>query len=155
LLSITIGIGQAWDYPRMEQYDVQIIIQEQEEIVKRKSAHHDFKGEYVAKAIALKDAKVVPKGKKMKVAELVLPHHIEQKDAKMYLPPAANVHIWRSNTRGEWNSHMPPFKRITCSYIKFGSSELALKQCLKLVWKQYLDARGLPETACTVKGLFS
>eukprot|EP00959_Pyramimonas_sp_CCMP1952_P386181 8093692-Pyramimonas_sp.AAC.1 len=70
-----------------------------------------------------------------------LPAHIDQPSAELYLPPGA--YIW-SASRGEWRAHLPPNRpRINEPFTKHGSSQAAVKACLRAVWDQYLETRGL------------
>lgn len=81
-----------------------------------------------------------------------LPAHIDQSQAKLYLPPEA--HIWRRHSPGEWNCHLPDCRRISEAFGKHGSSELALRECLRRVWRQYLERSGLAEADCPIEGVF-
>eukprot|EP00969_Alexandrium_andersonii_P145211 6421438-Alexandrium_andersonii.AAC.1 len=82
-----------------------------------------FRSEYTARAQKVHSSKSKKGG--AKASKLVLPHHMEQRDAKKFLPPGAS--IWRSAARGEWNGHLPPNRRVSEPYLKHGSSEQALK----------------------------
>lgn len=81
-----------------------------------------------------------------------IPHHCSQPEAKRLVPTGAS--IWRSCVRNEWCGHFPPCKRVTMSFTKWGSSEEALRQCLKTLWSQYLDKSGKDSSECSVEGLF-
>lgn len=140
----------------VEPCDVQEVKSEQERQRKTKAEQDEFNTEFRSRARSAAvraAAKAKPKGKATKTATLVLPHHLEQKEATRFLP--AGAAIWRANFRGEWNGHMPPHRRVTESYVKHGSSELALKACLRKLWSQKLAMQGLSEAACPIEGLFS
>jgi hypothetical protein len=65
-------------------------------------------------------------------------------------PPGS--HAWRSRT-GTWQIHLPPHKRFSRSWNKYGERTAAiivLQEC----WKQHLGALGLTTAQCDVQGLF-
>ncbi|CAK0889119.1 unnamed protein product [Prorocentrum cordatum] len=67
------------------------------------------------------------------------------------LPPAA--YVWRSKG-GSWQVHLAPHSRISRSWNKWGEVG-ACREVLQGVWRQYLGAKGLPDDACPIKGIFS
>ena len=87
-------------------------------------------------------------------AQRPLPFHCTQAQAKLFIPPQSS--IWQSNKRHAWCGHydVPGMIRVSSPFKKFGSSDLALKDCLKLLWSQYLFHKALPNSACTVAGIF-
>ena len=102
----------------------------------KQAASEQFKSTYKAKYCAVHAVKGKQKGgragglgKSKGRGGLVLPAHIPQKEAKLYIPEGAS--IWCSPTRGEWNGHFPPNKRVHEPYARNGNSEDALKACLK------------------------
>ena len=102
------------------------------------------------RAAAAKNAK---KGRKPKQPPaLVYSHHCAQADAKRFVPDGAS--IWRSNTRGEWCGHCPPFKRCSESFAKHGNSEQALQSLLRTLWTQKLSKDGLTVADCPIQQLF-
>ena len=79
-----------------------------------------------------------------------LPAHIDQKEARVFRPPGS--YIWLA-TRGEWCGHVAPYSRLSHPFAKHGTSQLALRACLKEMWTQYLEKSGLPNSACPYAGL--
>ena len=134
----------------VDQMDVKNFDLAKKEAATRQQSADAFRSEYRlrAEAIAAKSAK-----KKKGVAAVLIPHHCTQPEAKRLLPPGAS--IWRSLKRSEWCGHYPPYRRVTEPFTRSGSSQNALKACLRLLWRQYLDKFGKPDSECFVDGLFS
>lgn len=77
-----------------------------------------------------------------------LPHHIPQAEARLFIPAPGHCHIWQGRTRGEWNGHYPPNKRVHKPFVRYGGSEGALKECLKDLWMQHLTKLNLGVEHC-------
>lgn len=80
-----------------------------------------------------------------------LPCSITHERAKEFAPPGAS--IWRGLTRGEFCGHLPPYRRVSASWARFGQ-EGALRETLRLLWSQSLASQGLEEADCPVQGIF-
>ena len=139
----------------LEQTDIEGIKNEQRSCAQQILEQRGFQREYIEhkRRIAAPKAKGKAGGKGGKAGVKTIPHHCDQLQAKAFLP-CRDAHIWKGNNKGEWNAHLPPHKRVYEPHIRHGSSELALKACLKTVWAQYLAQHALPDSACWVEGLF-
>lgn len=78
-----------------------------------------------------------------------MPSHAE---AKAMVPKGG--FMWRSLRAGGWQSHFPPFPRMSASWHRYGERE-ALDMNLRSLWSHYCEIKGLPLTACSVRDLFS
>jgi len=140
----------------LEPMDERAVKVHKEDLVKDIAAKTQLAKQYFAKAKEL----TIAREKREKTehpgvrrpARRPLPAHIDQKEAKEFLPPGA--YIWRSHTRGEWNAHLPGTTRVWEPFIRWGSSERALRECLKRVWGLYLEMQGLDRVRCPWKDLF-
>ena len=93
------------------------------------------------------------KGKRGQDEVKVLPEgEVLQRDVKQYTPPGAS--IWRGNTKGTWNGHFPPFRRISCPWKLIGCRKSCL-EVLRRLWVQYLRSKGQTLADCTVQGMFT
>lgn len=115
-----------------------------------------FSGEYKQKRQAVTEAKASSGAKRRRrVASSssgpsVLPKTIPQSEAKRWIPEGASV--WRSNTRNEWWGHYPPFKRVVVPWT-IGQEADAMREAIRRLWRQHLEYRGLPESACPHQGI--
>ena len=81
------------------------------------------------------------------------PGEITQQQIRHLCPDEA--HVWRNNARNGWSGHCQPFARTSAlAESHGGSSREALLVALRVLWEQHLLLRGLPKSACRVKGLF-
>ena len=71
--------------------------------------------------------------------------------ASKFAPPDCSV--WRGLTRAEWCGHCPPRKRVQKSWTEY-TEKGALREVLRILWKQWLALHGLEVKDCTVQGLF-
>ena len=73
-------------------------------------------------------------------------------DIARYAPPGASV--WRSRKRAiGWNGHLPPFKRCSATYAKYGEDEAPFVM-LRELWKLYCFQEQMDLKDVPVKGLF-
>lgn len=75
-----------------------------------------------------------------------------QSDAKAMCPPGG--YIWRSLRSGGWQSHYPPYPRVSASWHLYGERE-ALARNLRSLWRNHCESQGLALANCPVEGLFS
>ena len=110
----------------------------------------DFKD----KALALAKAKVGPKLKKAPCKILRVPvGDLEQKDAKLLLPPGA--FIWRGYKRLEWNGDLKPFAIVSGKDRDFATPKEACMYVIKKLWDcHYVLHPELDQASCPVEGLF-
>lgn len=141
----------------VEQQDASEIHREQAKVRERLTEWQALRGEYKARARAVRaeQAAATKQRKRARAApeRKPLPHHLEQRDAKKFLPP--NSTLWRSKTRGEWNGQFRQNKRVWEPFYKHGGSESALRVCLRRLWSQHLAYEGLDESECPFSGLFA
>lgn len=77
---------------------------------------------------------------------------LDQSRAKAYCPPGCSV--WRANTRGGWHCHLPPHRRYSCPWSRYGgNSYYALLDVMRHAWKLFLDDHGLPDNHCPIPHL--
>eukprot|EP00974_Lingulodinium_polyedra_P003839 360794-Lingulodinium_polyedra.AAC.1 len=72
-----------------------------------------------------------------------------QPEVQALAPPGA--HAWGGNF-GSWQGHLPPNKRVSFAWQKYGEP-MAAKLVLQALWRQYLDMHHLPDSACWVADL--
>ena len=127
----------------------------------------DFINVYKARCVAatslLASVKTEPtakgrcKGKRVAVptpfARRKLPEgELFQPDLVGLVPPGS--HIWRGDNVGCWCGHLPPYKRISCSWSLYGHRESAVL-VLRDLWSRFLTSQGLENSACPIQGLFA
>lgn len=96
------------------------------------------------------------KKKKAKTASapaLALPvGELSQAQLKPLVPPGGS--LWIGNKSGCWQSHHPPFARVSRSWHVYGhrrAAVLALQDC----WEKHLSLKGQGTSACPIVGLFA
>lgn len=142
----------------LEQQDEKTLKAEQVRITSARGIVAEFSTQYTAKAVTVRAAaEAKTKGKKKPAVPAAQrpppgPHHIEQGEARDFCPPCA--HIWRSLLRGEWCGHVLLCKRVSASFHAYGSSEAALNECLKKMWRQWLEQNGMALSECPIAGHF-
>lgn len=141
----------------LEHMDIEVVHQEQERLQRVANENADFAVCYRVKARAVqekKEASAKRQRKESGLKQITLPHHIEQKDAKKFIPQGGVCSVWRAHTRGEWHGHYKGLPRISESFQKHGSSELAFKALLQRLWGFHLSKNGLDKDRCPIVGLF-
>ena len=82
---------------------------------------------------------------------------IEQKEAKLLLPPGASIWVGHASThkKGAWCSHYPPFKRFSITWEAAGSERAAVLSNVQHCWRLFCLDNNLPLSHCPIKGIFS
>ena len=70
---------------------------------------------------------------------------------KPLLPPGAS--LWHGNVAGTWNSHYPPFPRVSAAWALYGHRGAAVK-VLRDVWSKHLMMHAQTVADCPIQGLF-
>ena len=125
--------------------DAQVFEQNQKDAENELHAMSNFYKDFVALRREMHD-KAAPK-KKAKAKEkprIAIPNHIDQPEAKKYLPPDAS--IWRGRVKRTWNAHVVGRARIS---EPWGADEQrALATILQRSWAQWLDLKGKVWAEC-------
>jgi hypothetical protein len=130
----------------IEHIDAKEVMQHKETIKSKMGKASSFAEDYRKKAKDVLD----PHGKTKPPKQKDLAAHLTQAEAKKALPPKCS--LWLA-TRGEWNGHCKPYKRVTAPFHKHGGSHEALRFCLKMLWQQHLLLLGRGKEYCPHKGL--
>ena len=87
-------------------------------------------------------------------AQFTLGSKYTQPEAKSFLPP--NTGVWKSPVMGSWGYTMPPYKRHTEPFIKYGGDlDKALLVLLQHAWALFFRSKGgYPLSDCPIKGIF-
>ena len=82
---------------------------------------------------------------------------IEQKQAKLMLPPGASIWVGHASTRrkGAWCSHFRPYKRFSITWEAAGSERAAVLSNVQHCWRLFCLDNDLPLSHCPIKGIFS
>ena len=72
--------------------------------------------------------------------------HMPQTEVKQLLPPGAL--IWRARLTSSWQARYKALEVRSCRDSAWGGEEGAVRECLKHVWRGYLDDMDLLEEAC-------
>lgn len=77
---------------------------------------------------------------------------ISHRDAAAWAPPGAS--IWRGLKEGNWQGHLPPFRRCSRSWGRYTESG-ALQLILATLWEEWCTLNGVSHKDCPVKGLLA
>ena len=141
----------------LERSDHELLGREQKDTVESMQQDREFVAAFRRKSFdvhALAKAKAGPKAKAkaaVKPKAVKLPACIPQAEAKKIVP--ADAYIWRGYSRAGWNGHYPPRRRVSATFQDHGEDG-ALRQVLKMLWLQFLDAKGLSQDWCPYPALF-
>ena len=111
-----------------------------------------FQTDYVAKRAAVGPPAQHSRQKQKANQYPALPSHIQQKDAKVFLPPGCS--IWKGHGLNLWAGHCPPYPRKSARWHLNGGEQGALLQCLRLIWTDYLEMNGMSRRQCPIAELF-
>ena len=141
-------------YDQQKLRDRQDSIQKELEVIESFSKENTTRRQAFRAGVAAAGNKKGARGKQQVPAKVVIPHHCAQADAKLLVPP--NTSIWRSLVRSKWSGHCKDHKRVTEPFLRHnGSSQDALKACLRALWIQHSLKEGIVLPAgCPVEGLF-
>lgn len=141
----------------LERRDAEEFNKQKETFAQERTEKSDFRRAFGKKRRELLElAKSQAKGRKpaarsQNTKARKMPCSITHERAKEFAPPGASV--WRGLTRGEFCGHLPPYRRVSCSWARYGQ-EGSLRETLRLLWRQWLAAQGLGEADCPVQGMF-
>lgn len=137
----------------LEQFDHEVVKQEQETATTRIAAKAEFEAAYRERREAWRLAherckkRAAPKASMQKGE---LPTELSQAQAKRYIPQGTS--IWRGTVQGSWQGHCPPFARVHESWRRSSEPE-AMRRVIRTLWQQHICKNGLDDSACPWAGI--
>ena len=77
---------------------------------------------------------------------------MEQSEAKKWIPEGTS--IWRDNVDVGWETHCPPFRRVSFSQTKYGNMQVARRLAFQDLWRKHLALFGKTPEECPIVGIF-